>query len=162
SVECTFDAIDHVGKQRSTLSTKGNGLPITATDCPQYLIAKAANPVLANAPEAHPLLVTMVPAPGMLMARVENLSDAVVKGKARLVEAKGIEPTSLEQPLEFAPGATETIVRFPLASKPGGEYSVGLRVENEAGELLVALPARRYAAVADNVLTTCTVVAEGD
>ena len=94
--------------------------------------------------------------------RVDNLSDAALKGTIRLVEVEGMEPDAKERPLMFARGEAEKTLRFPLASKPKGEYRVGLRVEDEAGGLLWAVPARRYAAAADDVLTGASVAADGD
>lgn len=162
SGECTFDVVEHTGKQGAPISTKGDSLALTATDAPQYLIAKGANAVLAGAPTAYPLHIALVRTAGALTVRVENRSDAVFKARVRLVEVEGMEPTQKEQSLAFGPGEAERILRFPLASKPRGEYRVGLRVEDEAGGLILSLPARRYAALADDVLTSSNLTPDGD
>ena len=52
---CTFDVVGHTGEPARPVSAKGDSLALTATDAPQYLIARGPNPVLAGAPTAYPL-----------------------------------------------------------------------------------------------------------
>jgi hypothetical protein len=160
SGKCQFVVLEHTGKERPALSTAGHFLTVTATDAPQYLVVKGANPELASAPAAGLLGISWVRTARALTARVENTSAAVFKGTARLVDVEGIEPITKEQPLAFTAVETDKNLRFPLA-RSRGDYLFGLRVEDEGGGLLFALPAQRFLSL-DDVLTPAKLLPDGD
>ena len=97
-----------------------------------------------------------------LVVRIENLANTAFKGRARLIATDGLEPAAAEQPLEFAAGQAEAILRFPIVSKPSRAYRFGLRIESADGGRVLDLPSRRYTAVPDELLAGCRIFADGD
>jgi hypothetical protein len=159
----SLELVSHTGEQRRMVAAQGGSLTLTATDAPQYLLFDGPNPVLANAPALHPLRVALLPITGTtLVVHVENLADTAFTGRARLVAVAGLEPVAAEQPFEIPAGQAEAILRFPLAAKPPRAYGLGLRIESAAGGTALELPPRRYAAIPNDVLTDCRIVADGN
>ena len=159
----SFRIISRGRDERWTVSVPSDSFTLAVTDRPLYLLFDGPNPALADAPAIHPMRVGLEPVMGTtLVVRVENLVDTIFKGRARLVETDGLEPAAAEQPLEFAAGQTEAMLRFPIAAKPPRAYRFGLCIEDAAGARVLDLPSRCYTAVPDEVLTECKIFADGD
>ena len=162
SGKCAFDVLSHTGEPQPTIVSDGKSLTIPATGNVLYLTAKAPNPELLNSLAAHPLRATLVPATGSFLgAQVENLSDSAFRGTVRLTNLAGVEPKGAEQVLELAPWESGAMSRFPLTSKPAGEFSAGLRIERE-GATILELPACRFAPVPEALWTAAKTHSEGD
>ncbi|MCH5375734.1 MAG: hypothetical protein JJ992_17315, partial [Planctomycetes bacterium] len=163
SADCRFEVITHTGERRDPVSATDGVLTLTVSDAPQYLIAKQPNRMLADAPVAHDLRATLIPGPGRLVTiQVDNLAERPFQGRVRLTDLSGIEATETEQSLRMNAGETNLSVRFPLAAKPVEQCSVGLRIEDEAGQLMFALPPRRFVFLPEDVWESCRIVVDGD
>lgn len=162
SGKCRFTVLSHTGEPKPAIECPdGAPLRLVANDTVQYLIAQAANPVLAAAPAAHPLRATVIPPAGeALTARLENLVDLPFRGIAKLVEVTGLEPVQRELAVELAAGQPELLLRFPLSAKPAGPFGAGLRLER-GGDLILEVPCNRFAPVPEVLVTGAKVGAEG-
>ncbi|TWT84830.1 hypothetical protein CA13_63110 [Planctomycetes bacterium CA13] len=160
---CTFDAKSHTGERLEIVSAHSNSLTVTISDSPQFLITSGPNEKLDLAPNARDLRATVTPVLGkVLSVQVANLSDADFQGTVRLVDAEGIEPNRYEQTLDMAADETERAIRFELRTNPTQQYRVGLRIEDQTGQVMFHMPARRFVFLANRLLDNCHVVKDGD
>ena len=160
----SFRIISRGRDERWTVSVPSDSFTLAVTDRPLYLLFDGPNPALADAPAIHLMRVDLEPVLGTtLVVRVENLANTAFKGRARLVETDGLEPAAAEQPLEFAAGQAEAILRFPIVSKPSRAYRFGLRIE-ERGRGQDSRPsgAPLHRRSRMKLLADCRIVADGD
>ena len=163
SRDCRYERICHTGEGLSAVSAANGFLEVTVTDGPQYLVPDVAEAVPADAPAAHALHAGLAVGPGAVVSlEVDNLENVPFEGTARLVEVRGIEPAGVEQPVALAAGQVNQRLRFPLATRPIGECQLGLRIEDRRGNLMVAVPVKRFVFLPDEALTSCRAASDGD
>jgi hypothetical protein len=97
-----------------------------------------------------PLRLTALPRAGtVLPLRMENPAGEAFRGKVRLADLEGVRTASPETPVEFKPGETERIVKFPVEPGESPEYRLKALVEDEQGRVVLRVPSRRFARVDD-------------
>lgn len=118
----------------------------------------------------NPLRLTHGPALGNRIGiRVENPSGQPFEGRVRLTELRGIEPTSLVHPIQFAQGKTEMDVSVALKAPVAKDYRLGLRIEDAGGVEQLTLAAATFRGVEDfsrhtakSLSAAWQIVADGD
>ena len=119
---------------------------------------------------ANPLVLTVLPASAKeLCVRLGNPAGTPCTGQLRLTDVEGLALARDREGFALTPGQQETTVHFALTTAVVGPGGVGVRAEDDAGRLLVALPkancepvaafARLPAAELDSAFR---VVADGD
>jgi hypothetical protein len=158
-----FRVVGHRGDDQPRIQAEAQGLSITVTDAPRYLMATAPNAGLTRAPEAFPLQARIVPGPGrMLAVDIESHAGMPFAGRVRLLDCVGIQPTVREQAVKLSARDEKQRLAFPLEAPPAGAFRVGLQVVHEAGHAVLTQPARDIVPLPDGVLTGCRIVPDGD
>lgn len=156
-----FEVLTHTGEV-THITAKDGGFHVSLTDAPQYVLVNQPNPLLRDAPEAHPLRARLAPVGDQLLAvQVDNLVDSPFTGTVRLIDIEGLTVKTAAQPITFASGETEKFVTFPIASISSREFASGLRIESQ-NAVVCELPARHFRLVPESVLTGCKAVPDGD
>jgi hypothetical protein len=98
----------------------------------------------------NPLSVSLLPgSAGTLSVRVLDPSAAGLKATVSLVGIEGLEIDQTSQPLVLKSGESESTLRFPAKRADGNDYSVGIQLTDERGQVLVELPQANFSSVPD-------------
>jgi hypothetical protein len=99
---------------------------------------------------ANPLRVALLPPTGKTLAvGIDNPSGEALKGVIRLTEVEGLKPAAPGASFALKEGERSKVVSLPLLEDAAREYRLGLRVEDERGNLQVAVPAATFSLVDD-------------
>lgn len=163
SNECPFEITSHLGEALNPLEAKDGHLLVNATDAPQFFVAKGRhNSALANAAPARPLRITFIPTPDkVILVRVENVSESPLTFKFTLKPYEGIQPTQMEQPVEFKEGESEKTLCFALAAPASPEgFRIGAYVLKS--NMNQELPVQMFNPVSNELWKTGALHGDGD
>lgn len=117
----------------------------------------------------NPLTVTVLPRAGdALPVRVLDPDKSGLKANVSLTGIEGLEVEETSKPIELKPGESEVTVKFP-AKADGPDFSVGVQLTDEKGNVIVEIPQANFAgipdfasAVTDGKVTGYALFADGD
>ena len=156
-----FEVITHTGERGESIVAKENGLELTPTHAPQYLIGRKSNPLLRAATAAHPLRARLgLVGDRTLAVQIDNLSDAAFKGDFELTPSAG-SGRAEQHSLKLKPGEISKLLEFVAAPGSDAGVTAGLRISSE-DTVMLEQPPSRFCPLADTVLSACRVVPDGD
>ncbi len=169
---CMADIPSSPGTWNRTSHTGGTIVPplvaaagvvtVMLRDEPVYLTGNVANARLLQAPAEPPLTLSVRPALGGVMeVAVGNLGCGEFAGTATLTDIMGLEPTLTRLPFTLKDDGVASILRFPLAKVPAGEYQAGVKIE-VGGQVLLEQPARRFTSIPADPFLASRVLPDGD
>ncbi len=161
--DAVFRRVTHVGQREADVRAADGSLTLTVDTAPRYLIADRPNPLLAAAPEAHALHVTVKPVlDRVLTVGVSDTMGKPFSGRVQLTQVTGIAPTETTAPLTLDGDHDEAELRFPLAQQPATSYQAGVQILDTQGHPVLTVSPQRVRPLPGEMLTDARVVADGD
>jgi hypothetical protein len=156
-----FEVITHTGERSKTILANENGLAVTFTRAPQYLVMAKSNPLLSSAPAEHPLQARLgLVAAHAFAVQIYNPSDTSFNGTLHLIQSAA-PGDSAQRAIKLKSGEFSKLLNFTSVSATNSGFTAGLRVESE-GTVMLELAPRRFQPLADRILSAGRIVPDGD
>jgi hypothetical protein len=98
---------------------------------------------------SNPLFLMLIPlAGGNLTVQIRDPSAEGFKGHVTLNGIEALEVDETSKPIELKAGQTDATLTFP-AKAEGADYSVGVQLTDDAGQLLVEVPQQNFGGLPD-------------
>jgi len=147
----TFRVVSCQGEKLPDGSADENGLTITVTDAPVYLIPSTPNDALLNIDKyrVYPALPLTLNLPAIerneLVIRIDNMGNEDFSGQLLVTSVTGLDLIA-DKPavVNLKKDDFETAIRFPFKQMPADTYSLSFSLISDDNRVRYDMPLKRY------------------